>query len=131
MKTSFKIQVDYPVGPSLIYDAWLDDQQHSLMTGGLASCSSVEGGRFTAWHGYINGKNLKLVKNELIIQEWRTSDFEENAQSSRVIIKLKSVKGGSVLTLIHTGIPEDQPDYKTGWNDHYFIPMRKYFSRFN
>jgi activator of HSP90 ATPase len=37
---------------------------------------------------------------------------------------------GSKLTLIHTDIPEGQSEeYKQGWKDYYFAPMKVYFSR--
>jgi hypothetical protein len=38
------------------------------------------------------------------------------------------VTDGCELTLIHTNIPEAQTQYKQGWIDNYFTPMKNYFA---
>jgi activator of HSP90 ATPase len=97
------------------------------MTGGAADCSDQEGDSFTAWDGYITGRNLKLVKDAKIIQSWRTSQFNDSDEDSQLEIRLKKTDGGTELLLIHTDIPEGQPDYQQGWIDNYFVPMHHYF----
>ena len=98
------------------------------MTGGKASCDSIEGGDFSAWDGYISGINKKLVPNSLIMQSWRTTEFGENDEDSLIEIQFNKVENGTELVLIHSNIPEGQPDYESGWKDHYFSPMSDYFS---
>jgi hypothetical protein len=73
MKESFEIKATFKVKPSKIYEAWLDSTQHSNMTGGEAVCSPNIGDSFTAWDGYIEGKNIDLKPNTEIVQCWRTS----------------------------------------------------------
>ncbi len=49
--------------------------------------------------------------------------------TSTVAIELEATKAGALLTLAHTGVPDDQTDYeKTGWREFYFAPMKAYFS---
>ncbi len=129
MKESLELRHIFKVKPSDIYDAWLDSTQHSKMTGGLAICSHEIGGNFTAWDGYIEGKNIDLKPNKEIIQSWRTSEFDKTDEDSKLIIRLKEIENGTELTLMHNNIPEGQTQYRKGWVEHYFAPMESYFEK--
>ena len=131
MKAAFEMKVKFSVKASTIYNAWLDSKSHSEMTGAEASCSNQEGEKFSAWDGYIAGKNIQLNPCEKIIQRWRTSDFKNNDEDSELIIEIHETEEGCEMLLIHRNIPEGQPDYKQGWIDHYFNPMKIYFDEFN
>jgi activator of HSP90 ATPase len=128
MKESCELRVFLNATPTEIYQAWLSTEGHSAMTGGEANCSDQVGSHFEAWDGYIEGKNLELIENKKIVQSWRTSEFEDNDEDSILNISLNEVKNGTELILIHTNIPEGQTQYKQGWLDHYFEPMKSYFS---
>ena len=124
---SFELKVFFSADPSVLYNAWLDSETHSKMTGGDAKCSNEVGGAFTAWDEYISGKNISLKQDEEIIQAWRTSEYENTDNDSILTVRFKKVENGSELTLIHTNIPDGQSDYEKGWVEHYFDPMKKYF----
>jgi len=88
------------------------------------------GGKFSAWDGYIFGTTLELTRNERILQAWRTTEFPGGSPDSRLEIIFEKVKGGTKITLAHSKMPEDQlDDYKQGWKDFYFKPMREYFEK--
>ncbi len=127
MKESIELTATFKASPAAIYAAWLDSKAHSEMTGGTAICSDQIGGEFTAWDGYITGTNKSLKPNEEIIQSWRTSEFQPADEDSELTIRLAAVAGGTELTLIHRHIPEGQTQYKQGWINHYFTPMKAYF----
>ena len=131
MKNAFDLKVEFSVNPSTLYDAWLDSEEHSKMTGAEASCSNQEGGGFSAWDGYITGKNIKLNQNKQIIQKWRTSDFKNSDEDSELLIEIHETVEGCEMLLIHKNIPMGQPDYKQGWIDHYINPMKMYFEAKN
>ncbi len=98
------------------------------MTGSAAKVDGKAGGKFSAWDGYIFGTTLELTPNERILQAWRTSEFPEGVPDSRVEILFEEAAGGTKVTLAHTKMPEDQvEDYRQGWEDFYFKPMREYF----
>ena len=59
--------------PAEVYDALLDPKKHSAFTGSPATTNDKIGVEFKAWDGYISGKNLELVKNKKIVQEWETT----------------------------------------------------------
>ena len=111
-----------------IYTAWLSSEGHTNMTGGTAIISDTIGERFTAWDGYIEGKNLELEPHRRIVQSWRTSQFEETEEDSQIEILLNETNGETELTLIHTKVPESGDHYKKGWENHYFQPMKNWFS---
>lgn len=127
-KESVHFSWAFPVSAQKIYQMWLDSKGHSEMTGGEAECSSMEGDSFTAWDGYITGKNVELQPNRLIVQTWRTSEFSENDEDSLVSIELiETSEGSTEFNLHHTNIPQGQTQYNHGWIDFYFIPMTEYF----
>jgi activator of HSP90 ATPase len=126
---SFTVSAIIPAPAERIYEAWLSSEGHSRMTGGQAEVQAGIGGAFKAWDGYIWGKTLELEQNRRIVQAWRTSEFPEDSPDSRVEILLEERADGTKITLTHTNIPPGQAeDYKQGWEDFYFTPMRAYFS---
>jgi uncharacterized protein YndB with AHSA1/START domain len=117
-----------PASAARVYAAWLDSQEHSLMTGGDATVDPRVGGFHTAWGGYIGGTILDLEPGSRIVQSWRTSEFPEGHPHSRLEIRFRDVPGGCVIALAHSEIPEGQGEqYEAGWHEHYFIPMTRYF----
>jgi activator of HSP90 ATPase len=130
MANGFTLTAIFPGTPAKLYNAWLSTDGHSQMTGSPASVDGKIGGKFTAWDGYIFGTTLELTPNERILLAWRTTEFPEDAPDSRVEILLEEVNGGTKLTLAHSKMPEGQvDDYRQGWEDFYFKPMREFFRK--
>ena len=132
MPYSFKLAATIPASPEAVYDAWLDSAGHSEMTGAKAIASDKVGAPFSAWDGYITGKNLELVRAKRIAQSWRTSEFSKTDADSTIIVTLAPAKGGTELTLEHSGVPDgdEHKGYEEGgWADNYFKPMKAYFAK--
>ena len=127
MMHSFELQEEFATSASGLFKAWLDSRMHTEMTGGEAQCSQDVGGSFSAWDGYISGTNLSIKQNVEIVQAWRTTEFDPLEGDSVLTLRFEETGGGCLLKLIHEQIPEGQPDYRQGWIDHYFIPMKAYF----
>ena len=129
MRNKIKLSTTLAASPEQIYVAWLNSKQHTAFTGAKATATKRKGGSFTAWDGYISGKNLELENNKKIVQQWRSTDFPKQAEDSMLEVVLEKSGKGTKLTLIHSNIPEGQAEsYKKGWKDFYFNPMKKYFS---
>ena len=128
MKESFVLEETFAIEAASLYKAWLDSSLHSQMTGGDAHCSTVEGESHSAWDGYITGKNVELIQNKKIVQTWRTTEFDENDEDSVLTIEFIKVPEGTKLILTHTKIPPGQTQYKQGWINHYFSPMKAFIS---
>ena len=127
MSVSFELSELIPATPDDIYGAWLSSDGHSSMTGSAAKVSNSVGREFEGWDGYIQGKNLELVPASRIIQEWRTTEFEDSDEDSRLEIALDSQEEGTLVTIRHSNLPDHGMQYKQGWIDAYFVPMKAYF----
>jgi activator of HSP90 ATPase len=138
MKNKFTVSATIHAKAEAIYKAYLSSEGHSALTGSPAKVDGTVNGDFTAWDGYIQGMFLELEKNRRILHAWRTAEFPADAEDSIVEILLEEVKTGldaprkargysTLITLKHSNIPEGQADdYKKGWEDFYFKPMREW-----
>jgi uncharacterized protein YndB with AHSA1/START domain len=129
MPYSYTLTAIIPALPEEVYEAWLDSLGHSEMTGSAATTSDQVGAEVSAWEGYITGRNLELVPGERIVQSWRTSEFGDEHEDSVITLSLEPVEGGTLLTLEHSNVPDEQKSYEEGgWEANYFEPMIAYFS---
>lgn len=108
----------------------MDAEKHSAFTGSKATCNPRVGGKFTVWDGYISGKNLELEKGKKIVQEWVTSEWPLGYPPSMLELTLRKVKGGTEISMVHSNVPAEQADdYKQGWIDAYWNPLKDYFKK--
>ncbi len=75
MSYDFELSCTLPASPEAVYEAWLSSAAHGAMTGAKTKASKRVGAAFSAWDGYIVGKNIELVPGKRIVQSWRTSEF--------------------------------------------------------
>jgi uncharacterized protein YndB with AHSA1/START domain len=114
--------------PEQVYDALVVPTLASSVIGGECSGEPAVGASFTHWNNYIHGKHLELVRGERIVQEWTTTEWPKNAAPSRVEFQLTGTGGGTELTMTHSSVPSEQAeDYRQGWIDFYWTPMRAHF----
>lgn len=123
----FTLEQYFDVSPGELYDAWLDSDAHSEMTGGEASITPDLDDPYSAWDGYIWGRNLELREGEYIRQSWKTADFEEEQDYSTLEITLEPQEKGTLLKLKHSDLTDADDHYIEGWKDNYFEPMKGYF----
>ena len=128
--TTIKQKIILPALPGEVYDALLDAEKHSEFTGSKATGKHKVGAEFTAWDGYISGRNLELEKGKRIVQEWVTTEWPENYPPSRLEFTFKEVDGNTELTMVHSEIPTDQEEeLKQGWIEYYWQPLKTYFEK--
>lgn len=64
------------------------------------------------------------------MQSWRTRQFTDEHEDSIITVTLEEGEDGTLLTLVHSNVPEGQRSYEQGgWQEHYFEPMKQYFAR--
>ncbi|MGZ0169919.1 MAG: SRPBCC domain-containing protein [Planctomycetales bacterium] len=131
MTIEFTVADVVPATPDEVYDAWLDTDGHSKMTGSPAHASADVGGKFDAWDGYISGENLELERGRRIVQSWRAASYNDSDDDSQIEVVFEAVEGGTKVTRTHTNVPDDQASHEPGWSTHYFEPMKSYFGKEN
>lgn len=115
-------------GPHDVYEMLMDSRKHSAFTGAKARISRKVGGKFTAYDGWIEGRNIRLVKDRKIVQEWRGADWPKGHYST-VTINLKGSGRGTKLMFSQKGIPaEKYSDIRDGWKEWYWEPMKAYIA---
>lgn len=128
--TTITQKVIIPASPEEVYEAFIDAKKHSAFTGSKATCDPRVGGEFTAWDGYIWGKNLELEKGKRILQEWTTSEWPEGYPPSKLELTFTKVKGDTEIKMVHSKVPEEQAEeYRQGWIDNYWEPLKNYFKK--
>jgi activator of HSP90 ATPase len=116
--------------PEEVYDVLMDSEKHTAVTGSAASIDPKVGGKFTAWDGYIFGKNLELERGKKIVQEWMTTEWPESYSPSLLKLTFTKVKDGTEITVVHSNVPaDDAAAYDKGWYEFYWDPMKLYFKR--
>jgi uncharacterized protein YndB with AHSA1/START domain len=114
--------------PEQVFDALVDPAVAAAVIGGECDGAPVVGGTFHHWNNYITGKHLELVRGERIVQEWTTTEWPKGAAPSRVEFQLTGTGGGTELTMTHSQVPSEQAEeYRQGWIDFYWTPLRAYF----
>jgi len=129
MLKKFRLQTVIPASPTEVYKAWLNSESHAEMTGGSPAIVNDEVGKpFAAHNAYLWGKNLVLEPYSKIIQSWRTSGFKSTDEDSEIEINFENHEKGTLLTLTHSKVPEQEAHVEQGWVSHYFEPMIAYFT---
>ena len=112
-----------------LYELYMNAGKHSMIIDGPVVISEKVGDSFNAFGGYITGKNLHLVKNQLIVQSWRGSDWNTKDPDSVFLISLEQKGKDVLLNMIHANVPDDkQKDLDKGWSDHYWNPWKQYIA---
>jgi activator of HSP90 ATPase len=119
----------FAVSPTRLYEALMDSRKHTAFTGQAASISKKVGGKIAAYGDYIEGKNVELIRGRRIVQLWRGSDWPDG-HFSKVVFEFKSVKGGTKLTFVQTGVPDAKyTSIKQGWIDFYWKPLKAWVEK--
>jgi activator of HSP90 ATPase len=83
------------------------------------------GGSFALFDGYIVGRQLELVPNELIVQAWRVLNWPRGVYSI-ARFELSEQAGATRIVFDHTGFPQGAAEHlASGWQEHYWDPLTK------
>jgi uncharacterized protein YndB with AHSA1/START domain len=63
--------VVFKTTPHEVYEALMDSKKHAAFSGGAAKISRAVGGEMMAYDDYITGKNIELIPDKKIVQDWR------------------------------------------------------------
>lgn len=127
MATTIRQTVEFDAPPHAVFEALLDSKKHAAFTGSKATISRKVGGKMSAWDGYIEGKNLRIEKDKVIVQTWRTTEFEAGDADSEVMFHFSKKGKGTRLIFVHSKVPDRlAEDFRQGWIDNYWVPLKAY-----
>jgi activator of HSP90 ATPase len=90
-----------------------------------AEINREAGGSFSIFGGYITGRQVELIPNELIVQAWRVGNWKSGVYS---IARFELVGQASSTKIVfdHTGFPVGSGQHLAdGWKAHYWEPLEK------
>ena len=112
-----------------LYDLYMNSKKHSVATAAPAKMSNKPGGKYSAHGGYITGENLLLLKDKLIVQTWRTLEWDKNDPDSTFTIILEPKGKNVTLYAVHSNLPDKHAEsIDKGWYAHYWEPWKKYLA---
>ncbi len=125
MAKTIQQSVEIAASPGQLYSTYLDSRKHGAVFGGKASINPKVGGRFSAFSGGLSGKILHLVRNEAIIQTWRSSGWSKTIPDSVLILTFSKTAKGAQVSMVHANVPDkDVAGVRKGWNDFYWKPWQ-------
>jgi activator of HSP90 ATPase len=106
-----------------VWKALVDPETIDEWGGGPSKMNSRVGSDFELWNGDIYGKNIEVIENSKLVQEWFGGDW---AKPSIVTFTLKKDIKGTVLELEQNNVPNDEfDDIDQGWDEFYLGPMKE------
>jgi len=114
-----------------LYNCLLDERIHSSFTGAEAKITDKENDTFTAWDGYIEGKNIVLERGKKIVWKWKANEEAwPEGHWSEVVFILSDNAEGAQLEMIHSFVPDALTEsLSKGWHEYYWEPLRFYLER--
>jgi uncharacterized protein YndB with AHSA1/START domain len=112
--------------PHDVFEALTVSETIQEWTGGETDLMNPQvDGNFSLWGGDITGKNLEIVPNQRLKQEWKLTNWKE---PSLVTIDLIQSPEGTIVEFSQTNIPdEDFESISKGWDEFYFGAIQDLF----
>jgi len=128
MRSTIVKTVVLPASAAELYDMYLDADVHGDFTGSPAKISAEAGSAFEAFGGLLTGATLQAIRPRLIVQSWRSVNFEKDAPDSTLIISFTDEEqDAGRIDLVHIDVPEnDYQGVSGGWESRYFEPWLTY-----
>jgi len=116
-----KYEISAPIGE--VWNALVDPDVIDKWGGRAVKMDAEVGAEFQLWDGDIYGKNIEVVKERKLIQEWFSGDWPK---PSIVTFTLQIQDHGTILELEHVDVPDEEiDDVDQGWDTYYIGPMKE------
>jgi activator of HSP90 ATPase len=110
---------------------YLDADEHAAFTaGGAVQISATPGSEWSAFAGQIHGRVLELSPDRLIVQSWRSFDWQEDDLDSILVLSFWPEAAGARVELTQANVPNNlYGNLVTGWSTRYWQPWHAYLER--
>jgi len=113
--------------PEEVYQAFIDPGIAGQWSGASAKVSGEAGAAWELWDASIIGKNVEMLPNEKIVQDWKEAGWDNH---SRVTFTLTPKGNTTVVELLHENVPDNSAKSITeGWKVYYLGPMQALFEQ--
>jgi activator of HSP90 ATPase len=120
-------EVTLNASPELVYEVLTNGAKFAEVTGKPAKGGESTGAAFSLFDGWLQGRQVELVPNELIAQAWRFMDWDPGVYSM-VRFQLKPEGKGTRVILDQGGVPQAVHEHvRTNWDGFYFDAFKKHF----
>ena len=110
-----------------LFDIFVNPKKHSAIHGGAATkISNKEGHNFSLLNGNLNGKNLLIVPNRMIVQAWRGNVWEKDDLDSVLTLVFSDNRTGGQIEMVHAFTPIQFTEL---WNEIYWLPMKEFIKQ--
>ncbi len=115
-------QIKAPV--EKVWKVLVDCKEIEGWGGGPCEMDDKVGTKFKLWGGDVHGKNIEVVPEKKLVQEWYEGDWPE---PSIVDFRLTSKDDGTQVQLLHERVPDSEYEsIDKGWNKYYLGPLKVY-----
>ncbi len=130
MTNTVKLSALLPATPGEVYDQYLHSRTHAAITGAPARIAARVGSAFSAFGGDLRGVMLQMIPARLIVQAWRSAQWQDGDIDSTLILTLHATgKRVTRLDLTQVNVPDhDLAGVSQGWERYYFAPWRVYLA---
>lgn len=119
-------EIDAPADE--VWRALTDPKAIEDWGGGPAVMAAHPGFEFSLWDGDIYGTVREVDPGRMLLEDWYGGDWDAPSLARFTLVEKPS--GGTLLELVHTGVPDDDADeFDTGWDDYYLGPIKDMLER--
>ncbi len=127
MRSVIRQSIKLPATGEQLYEMYLSADAHAAITGSPVIIDELAGVPFKAFDGMLSGRVLEVIKPTLIVQSWRSVNFQEDDPDSTLILQFTTVGDEGQIDMIHVDVPQQDYDGVTnGWEKFYWTPWRAY-----
>jgi activator of HSP90 ATPase len=113
--------------PEEVFEALVNPDIIQTWSGDEAKMGANVGDTFSLWGGQMFGKNLEVVKNKKLVQEW---SYDQWDAPSTVTFNIKAKGKNTIVDLIHEDVPEKSlKTIDEGWDAYYLGAMKEMFEK--
>lgn len=106
-----------------VWQALVDPKIIDDWGGGAAKMEAKEGFEFSLWDGEVHGKNIKVIPNKKLVQDWMEGEWDNY---SKVTFNLSKQGDKTKVELIQENIPDNEfEEIEDGWKRYYLGPLKK------
>ena len=128
MNKAIEQKILFPGAPAAeLFDIFVNPKKHSAIHGGAGTkISNQEGDSFSLLNGNLNGKNLLIVPDRMIVQAWRGNVWEKDDLDSVLALVFSDTRTGGQIEMVHAFTPNQFTEL---WNEIYWQPMKEFIKR--